>query len=132
MKENQGLFIASRLPRSMLFLLCAFLVTPGFGQGQGFDVMEATIEGIHDAYHSGRLTSRQLTQLYLDRIEAYDKKGPQINSIITINPKADRAPSNIDNVFAVLRDFPRNLSGAFAQSEAVHRSSATPACPPET
>lgn len=99
MKESQGLFIASRLPRSMLFLLCAFLVTPGFGQSQGFDVMEATIEGIHDAYHSGRLTSRQLTQLYLDRIEAYDKKGPQINSIITINPKALEDADRLDAAF---------------------------------
>ena len=26
--------------------------------------------------------------MYLDRIEAYDKNGPMINSVITINPKA--------------------------------------------
>ena len=85
MKESLGIFISSRLSRLMPFLLFALLVVPGFGQSQRFDVMEATIEGIHDAYNSRTLTSRQLTQLYLDRIEAYDKKGPQINSIITIN-----------------------------------------------
>jgi Asp-tRNA(Asn)/Glu-tRNA(Gln) amidotransferase A subunit family amidase len=53
-----------------------------------FNVLEVTIDDIHSAYKSGRLTSRQLVQMYLDRIEAYDKKGPAINAIITLNPEA--------------------------------------------
>jgi hypothetical protein len=36
------------------------------------------------------LPARRLVQLYLDRIETYDKKGPAINAIITINPLANR------------------------------------------
>src|SRR5262245_46266258 len=64
------------------------------GSGQGtrsassFEVTEATIDDIHAAFKSGRLTAEQLVQAYLDRIEAFDKKGPNINSIITINPDA--------------------------------------------
>ena len=39
-----------------------------------FNVLETTIDDIHSAYKSGQLTSHQLVQMYLDRIEAYDKK----------------------------------------------------------
>ena len=54
---------------------------------QEFHLQEATIASIHAAYAAGTITARQLTQLYLDRIEAYDRNGPQINSIITVNPR---------------------------------------------
>ena len=53
-----------------------------------FQVMETTIDRIQAAYQGGRLTAHQLTQLYLDRIAAYDKQGPTINAIITLNPRA--------------------------------------------
>lgn len=41
-----------------------------------FTIVEATIEGIHAAFKAGTLTARQLVQMYLDRIAAYDKTGP--------------------------------------------------------
>jgi amidase len=57
-----------------------------------FVVEEATIGEIHEAMEDGRLTAEQLVQSYLNRIEAYDKQGPSINALITINPAAlDRA-----------------------------------------
>ena len=52
-----------------------------------FDVMETTIGQVRTAYKSGKLTAHQLVQAYLDRINAYDKQGPKINSIITLNPE---------------------------------------------
>ncbi len=45
-----------------------------------FNLVEATIDDIHNAYKSGQLTCRQVVQMYLDRIEAFDKKGPAINA----------------------------------------------------
>ena len=39
-----------------------------------FRLLEATIESIQSVYKSGALTYRQLTQMYLDRIDAYDQK----------------------------------------------------------
>ena len=55
-----------------------------------FQLLEATISDIHEAYRSGRLTARQLVQMYLDRIEAYDKKvRPLIPSSHSI-PKRSR------------------------------------------
>ena len=64
-----------------------------------FRLEEATIEEIHTAYKSGQLTSHQLVQMYLDRIEAYDKKGPSINSIISLNPKALEDADKLDAAF---------------------------------
>src|SRR5687767_3055306 len=64
-----------------------------------FNILEASIEGIHAAYKSGELTCRQLVQLYLHRIEAYDKKGPAINAIITLNSKALEEADRLDSQF---------------------------------
>src|SRR5580700_4969868 len=64
-----------------------------------FQIMEASIEDIHTALRSGRLTARQLVQGYLDRINAYDKQGPNINSIITINPNALAEADRLDATF---------------------------------
>jgi Asp-tRNA(Asn)/Glu-tRNA(Gln) amidotransferase A subunit family amidase len=61
--------------------------------------METTIEEVHAAYKSGQLTSRQLVQSYLDRVEAYEKNGPAINSIITLNQKALEEADRLDAAF---------------------------------
>jgi amidase len=64
-----------------------------------FKILEATIDDIHSAYKSGHLTCRQLVQMYLDRIEAFDKKGPAINAIITINSRALEDADRIDAAY---------------------------------
>src|SRR5215831_3780669 len=64
-----------------------------------FEIMETTIDQVHAAYQSGRLTARQLVQAYLDRINAYDKQGPKINSIITLNPNALEEAGRLDKQF---------------------------------
>jgi amidase len=64
-----------------------------------FDLLETTIEKVHAAYRSGALTCRQLVQLYLDRIEAYDKHGPALNAIISINPDALKEADRLDEAF---------------------------------
>src|SRR4029077_15719369 len=64
-----------------------------------FILLEATIDDIHSAYKSGQLSARQLVQMYLDRIEAYDKKGPAINAIITLNDHALDEADQLDAKF---------------------------------
>ncbi|MBI2535222.1 MAG: amidase [Deltaproteobacteria bacterium] len=64
-----------------------------------FNILETTIDEIHAAYKSGQLTCRQLVQMYLDRIEAYDKKGPAINAIITLNSQALKEADRLDAAF---------------------------------
>jgi amidase len=66
----------------------------GFAQGAPprasitFDLQTATVADINAAIDAGALSSEKLVRLYLNRIEAYDKKGPKVNSVITLNPKA--------------------------------------------
>ena len=48
---------------------------------------------------AGRLTCHSLVQQYLRRIEAYDKRGPAINSIVVINPGALAEADDLDRRF---------------------------------
>ncbi len=73
---------------ALLLALAAIWPRTGASQTTPFHLLEATVTDIQSAYTSGRLTSRRLVELYLARIAAYDKKGPNINAIITVNPKA--------------------------------------------
>ena len=54
----------------------------------GFAIEEATIAAIHGAYRAGRATVRSVAQAHLDRIAAYDRKGPALGAIIATNPEA--------------------------------------------
>jgi amidase len=56
-------------------------------QSATLDLTTATIADLQAAFRAG-LTAETLTAAYLSRIEAYDKKGPAINSVITLNPRA--------------------------------------------
>jgi len=60
------------------------------------DLPNATIEDIQTAYKSGTLSAEKLTQLYLKRIEAYDKQGPKINAVILLNPNALQEAKALD------------------------------------
>jgi Asp-tRNA(Asn)/Glu-tRNA(Gln) amidotransferase A subunit family amidase len=64
-----------------------------------FNVIETTIADIHAAFRDGTLTARQLVEAYLGRIEAYDKNGPRINSIISLNPRALAEADRLDAAF---------------------------------
>jgi amidase len=66
---------------------------------QAFNVVETTIADIRAAFKARTLTVRQLVQIYLDRIAAYDKKGPAINCIISLNPTALEEADRLDAAF---------------------------------
>jgi amidase len=56
--------------------------------GASFELEEMTIDALQQAMSSGRLTSRRITELYLARIDAIDRKGPALSSVIQTNPDA--------------------------------------------
>jgi Asp-tRNA(Asn)/Glu-tRNA(Gln) amidotransferase A subunit family amidase len=62
-------------------------------------VEEVSIAELEAAYISGRTTAHAVTQAHLDRINAYDKRGPLINALITVSPhaleKADRLDAQL-------------------------------------
>jgi amidase len=65
-----------------------------------FEVEEATIAQVHAEMKAGRLTCRALVAQYLKRIQAYDKNGPAINAIVTLNPDAEKQAEELDRRFA--------------------------------
>lgn len=71
-------------------------MSAGAKAGSEFAVVEATIDDIHAAYRDGRLTARTLVQTYLDRIEAYDRNGPKLNSVISLNAEALAEADRLD------------------------------------
>ncbi|MBA4285058.1 MAG: amidase [Xanthomonadaceae bacterium] len=52
------------------------------------DLSTASIADLQAAMAKGTLSSEKLVRLYLARIEAYDGKGPALNSVITLNKRA--------------------------------------------
>lgn len=69
-------------------------------QAAAFPVEETTIVQLHAAYLAGRTSARDVTRVYLDRIEAYDKRGPYLNSLIRVN---ERALAEADRLDAALK-----------------------------
>ena len=57
-------------------------------QPPAFPLEEATTAQLQDWMTSGRYTARQIADLYLRRIDQIDRRGPELRSVIEINPDA--------------------------------------------
>jgi len=68
-----------------------------------FHLQEATIARIHDGFADGRLTCAQLTRLYLDRIDAYNVRGPALHAIIAVNQKSLETAAEMDRQYKINR-----------------------------
>ena len=53
-----------------------------------FDLASASVDSINAAFDAGTLTSEKLTQMYLERIARYDRQGPKLEALISVNPDA--------------------------------------------
>ena len=53
-----------------------------------FPFAEATVADLQKAMASGAVSSRRLVEMYLERIEALDRSGPMLRSVIEVNPDA--------------------------------------------
>jgi amidase len=60
---------------------------------KSFELEEVTINELQDAMKSGKMSSRQITQKYLDRIKEIDGK---LNSVIELNPDALQIADEMD------------------------------------
>jgi Asp-tRNA(Asn)/Glu-tRNA(Gln) amidotransferase A subunit family amidase len=74
-----------------------------FGQtasgATAFQVLEATIDDIQHALDAKQTTCRAVVEQYLERIAAYDKVGPRLNAVQTINPHALDEADRLDAAF---------------------------------
>jgi amidase len=59
-------------------------------------IEELTLADIGAAFADGSLTSLQLTQSYLARIDKLDKRGPSLHSVIETNPRALEIAEQLD------------------------------------
>src|SRR5713101_6573612 len=64
---------------------------------------EFTIAQFQEAMAAGTLTSRALTDYYIDRIINLDQNGPGVNSVIELNPDARAMAQNADDLRAIGR-----------------------------
>ncbi len=87
-------------PRLLSLLITAIPVASGAQRSSTFAVEETSIAQVQAAFRARRLSCHQLVQQYLDRIDRYDKRGPGINAIVTINPRALAIADSLDRRFA--------------------------------
>ncbi|HEY5776861.1 MAG TPA: amidase [Xanthomonadales bacterium] len=66
------------------------------GRADSIDYREYDIDSLQALMQAGELSSQQLVQYYLDRIEAIDRHGPALNSIIETNPQAIEIAAALD------------------------------------
>jgi amidase len=82
----------------------AFAQVSGNGDGAGDrererhddGIVDRSIVSLHKALREGELTSVELVNAYLERIAAFDRSGPTVNSIIELNPDALEIAAALD------------------------------------
>lgn len=77
-----------------LLLLLSFLSASI--HAANFPVEEISIEQLHAAYKTGKTNAVEVVQQHLERIAAYDKQGPLLNSLVTVNAKALQEAAALD------------------------------------
>ena len=68
----------------------------GTAAAPSFDLEEVTITELQDGMKSGKYTARSITEKYLARLQAVDKHGPAVNSVIETNPDASAIADALD------------------------------------
>jgi amidase len=61
-----------------------------------FDLEEASVASLQQRMASGQDTSRSLVDKYLARIEAIDRSGPALHSVLEVNPDARTIADQLD------------------------------------
>jgi amidase len=86
---------------ALLVVVGTVALRPAAGRAQqeiqaSFPLEEVTVRQLQQWMHDARYTSRQLTDLYLLRIEAIDRQGPALRSVIEVNPDARTIADSLD------------------------------------
>ncbi len=93
------------IPRLARALLGAFLLShssfaiPRAGAAP-FPVEETTVAAVHSAYRARLTTVTAVLRAHLDRIDAYDQRGPILNSVINLHPAALAEAAALDAALA--------------------------------
>jgi amidase len=85
--------------RRQLFLAALLAAAVGRAQSPArapFALEEATIADLQQRMQSGRETARSLAEEYVARIEAVDRGGPALHSVLALNPDALAIADRLD------------------------------------
>jgi amidase len=74
--------------KALLLIAASFLASSLFGEYRDFDAFELTIPELQAAMERGETTAEDLVRQYIERIDAFDHRGPRLNAMIYINPRA--------------------------------------------
>lgn len=77
--------------------LTASLAGSGIEINEPFELEETTIVQLQKKMQDGSLSSEKITNLYLQRINQFDKNGPKLNAIIQLNPDALSIAKKMDD-----------------------------------
>ena len=83
----------------VVFLLAAVLSVawrPSAQRVVTFDLEEATIADLQRRMETGQDTARSIAEKYLARIDAIDRRGPSLKSVLEINPDALAIADRLD------------------------------------
>ena len=84
------------LALSAVALPLAIARTPAQSRTGAFDLEEASVTDLQQRMASGRETARSLVEKYSARIEAIDRNGPALRSVIELNPDAIEIADRLD------------------------------------
>lgn len=65
-------------------------------ENKNFTILETTIEDVHQAILDKKVSAVELVEFYQQRIRELDKKGPELQAIITMNEKAKEVAAELD------------------------------------
>jgi amidase len=86
-----------RISTASFLILSAFIAAPiGKQTPAAFPLEEVTVAQLQDAMAAGRYTSHRLVELYTERINAIDRSGPTLRSVIELNPDALAIADGLD------------------------------------
>lgn len=98
-----------------------------------FILDEITIAELQTKIGNGEFTSKELTQMYINRIEEIDKSGPRLNSIMELNPEAleiagtlDRERAN-NSIRGPLHGIPVLIKGNIDTADEMHTNAGSAA-----
>lgn len=94
--------LATTKLKRLVFIFATFILlilASRAGVAESFVLEEATVDSIQTAMQQGTLTASELVERYIERIEAYDQQGPELNSVILINPNATERATELDDQF---------------------------------
>src|SRR6202453_457381 len=90
-------FLGTAIAGAALQTACQYVpAAPASSAPADFELDEVSLSDLSAGLQKGKWTSARLVQLYLARIEAIDRHGPKLGSVLALNPDAASLAGQLD------------------------------------